>query len=490
MDGVQLPGGTQAGQVEISNQADPIDVRWHFNPTSDQARTFTLQYRVSGTTRVAEDADLVKWYFIPSDHEYEIHSSTLTVHLPDGETMSGPIGLTGADWQVELTDELFTANASNIPANQAALLSLPFPAGSLLSQPPAWQARQIERSRQTGAAFPWAAGLGLVCLLSGSLGLVLVWRNNHPEQAVGFEQGVISRPPDELKPALAGALFSLPIVPLDLAVATLMDLARRGWIRLEQSEKKKGLLGRYRFNVVREQRVADVPLQPFEQTLYDLIFDRLPGHRLAVDSVELAKAIERVQRGLRFFSKEVLEAMSAGQWLDAQRKRKRQIISAAGAGGLLIFLVLFFLSVWMIGSVGEHRAYNGTILMSLAIAGFAISVAASIMAGRWHVLTGNGLEARRQWEGFRDFLKTQIRSNETALQVEWLDAYLPFAVALRFGDRWAGAFKDRGIKPELAWLRAVDDLQAAHVMAYIAASSSSSGGAGGAGGGGGASGAG
>lgn len=491
MDGEKLPQGMQAGQVEISTEGDPVEVRWHFAPTTDQARTFTLKYRVLGSTRIADSADQVKWFVIPSDHEYDILSSTVTIHLPPGQTPADAASLNGANWTANPGDTTLEFTSSNIPADQSALLSMSFARGSLLVQPPAWQQARIERASQTRAAFPWAAGLGLALLIMGGLGLALVWRNNHPEQSTGFEQGVISRPPNELRPAEVGSLFSLPGVPLELAVATLLDLARRGWIRLEQSEKKIGWFSREKFLVVREDSVDDTSLLPHEQTVYDLVFDHRPGKSQVNDAVELTKSIERLQRGLHDFSKNVVDWMTANGWLDADRKQKRQTITILGVIGLVLFMASFLFSVGLIGAEGRNLSFMGTILMGVSIAGIALSLADLIMAGNWHVLTVRGLQAREQWQGFGDYLKSQIRSNESILQEDWLDAYLPDAVAMRFGDKWAKVFQQRGMQPKLAWLRAVDSVQAGDVvgmMAAITATSSGDGGAGG--GGGGASGAG
>lgn len=491
MDGVELPAGTQAGQVEIDAGGDPIDVRWHFEPTSDRARTFRLQYRVLGTTRSAKNADQVKWFVIPADHEYEIRSSTVTVHLPAGKSLSGAAGLTGADWKMKPGEGEFVFTANDIGENQPALLTLPFPSGSLLSQPPAWQAKQLERARQARAAFPWAAGLGLVVLISGLLWLGAFWRKNHPAGQETFARGVITRPPNELSPALAGALLSMPAVPFELAVATLLDLARRGRVRLDQIEKSHGIFSRDRFRVVREETGDDAALQPHEQMIFDLVFGGETDRPAEEKDIELPGAIERLQRGLSHFSKTIIETMLSGRWVDDERREKHHRITAWSAGWMILFILLFLLSLGLISTVGVYRAWIGTLVMGVSIPAFVLSIVGLVMAGNWGVLSGKGLKARDQWQGFAEYLKTQIRSNEAALPEEWLDAYLPYAVALRFGDRWAGAFQERGLRPQLAWLRAAGDLQAGDVLALMTViSSSSSSGGGGGGGGGGASGAG
>jgi hypothetical protein len=44
MDGASLPQGKNAGEVEVSS-GNPIQVTWHFTPTSDATRRFVLTYR-------------------------------------------------------------------------------------------------------------------------------------------------------------------------------------------------------------------------------------------------------------------------------------------------------------------------------------------------------------------------------------------------------------------------------------------------------------
>ena len=65
MDGKVLPQGTGPGQVEIQ-AGDPLQVTWHFAPTSDSTHTFTLVYRVQGAIRQLDDADALIWRAIPA----------------------------------------------------------------------------------------------------------------------------------------------------------------------------------------------------------------------------------------------------------------------------------------------------------------------------------------------------------------------------------------------------------------------------------------
>lgn len=50
MDGIPMPQGTQAGQVEVE-AGEPLKVTWHFPPTSDASRVFVVRYRADGIIR-------------------------------------------------------------------------------------------------------------------------------------------------------------------------------------------------------------------------------------------------------------------------------------------------------------------------------------------------------------------------------------------------------------------------------------------------------
>ena len=89
LDGRILPQGSQAGQVEIDGN-NPIEVTWHFPPTSDSTHTFQLKYRVAGVIRSKQDEDLFWWNALPTDYEYSIESTTVRLTYPSGLQPSGP----------------------------------------------------------------------------------------------------------------------------------------------------------------------------------------------------------------------------------------------------------------------------------------------------------------------------------------------------------------------------------------------------------------
>ncbi len=135
IDGVTLPPGQGAGQVEISGR-DPIKVTWHFAPTSDATPTFVLRYRTLGVVRQERDADLLLWYALPTDYDYRIASSTVRVTFPRTATLLSTPEVRKGQAAVEAGAGQITFSARDLKANSTLLVALRFPSGSLVEAPP------------------------------------------------------------------------------------------------------------------------------------------------------------------------------------------------------------------------------------------------------------------------------------------------------------------------------------------------------------------
>jgi len=70
LDGLPLPVNRETALewVEVED-GDPMNVTWHFQPTTDLTRIYTLTYQVSGVVR-KDGTDTIVWMAIPQDHDY------------------------------------------------------------------------------------------------------------------------------------------------------------------------------------------------------------------------------------------------------------------------------------------------------------------------------------------------------------------------------------------------------------------------------------
>ena len=151
--------------------------------------------------RQVAGADLFWWNALPTDYEYPIASSTVRLTYPVGLQPSGPPEVRRGAAQMAQGDGQVTWIARNIESGTPLTVALPFPAGSLIAAPPEWQAARGFHAAMpgflAGAGALLAAGLAWLWVLSGRA---------TDETVVGAVAASASTLPDDLPPALAGAL--------------------------------------------------------------------------------------------------------------------------------------------------------------------------------------------------------------------------------------------------------------------------------------------
>ncbi len=484
MDGKVLPEGIEPGQVEIRRNRDLYQVTWHFLPTSDALRTFTLTYRVEGNIRRADGLDGLSWRAVPEEHEYEIRASRITINYPPELSPSGDPALDGAPFSLEQAPGQIEFQVLNIPRDTPLIVDVHFPQGSLISQPPAWQSRQVERTRESGAALPYAlaAGGGIFAVILAGLGVFL--RKNRLEFPQTIQPGIVTSPPDDLTPAQAGYLLNRISPTLNHIFAGLLDLTRRGWLRMQEVQGR-GLFKTKDFVITRER--SNGSLQTHEAALIDLLFKTRRGCR---EQVKLSEIGARLSSRLSGYAKELRSELTSQGLILSERVQQRSRLAGLGFALIFLGLVLALIGVISIGIVDSGMVFGGTVLLGLGIGLSTAAFAVWAQSSSWQVLSETGAVRLERWTSYRAYLKDLIQS-DAALREEWLNEYLPYAVAFGLGERWVDAFKKRGLSTALPWVLSASGGHADGVVvaASISASSASGSGAGG-GGGGGASGAG
>ena len=475
VDGRSYPRGSNAGQVEVEPGSD-IRVTWHMEPTANVTRTFVLEYQIFGVVQQAEAADLLRYQSLPDVFEYSIASSTVTVRYPGTAVLQAPPIVTLGQTEMVQNGNSVTFTRQNIGPNESMVFEMAFNKGSLISAPPAWQARQTEQQ----ALAPLWIGVGLVILVAGSIGAFGVWRMHQPQTVKGT--AVIYEPPNDLPPAIAGVLNGYGVKPAwPNALATLFDLAERGILSIEEIEGQKWFQGRD-FSIVQQ----NVPsgLRPHEQGLLDLLFDSKKGRQTAVKLSKLNGVVSGKQ--WKKFSEPLEAEVKAAGYIDKTRQTRRQWVM----GGSIIFLtlgilVLVGIPIGLINNFGPWPV--------------AVAFSFFILFGIW-MIVGNGLtiltdEAKAmadEWQSFHNYLKDVTRKKAAVGGTNMFNRFLPYAASYGLLHQWAKFFQKEGWTELPAYFHAVSRTGSDGMTAFVAmaGSSSSSGGSAAGAAGGGASGAG
>jgi hypothetical protein len=467
MDGRDLQFGKQPGQVEVQ-RGSPVKVRWRFAPRSGTSHTFVLTYIVRGVVKRDANADVLDWIALPTRHDYRIDTSEVVIETPSTLASTPHVEVRRvAEHSIEPADAQVQVVARTIGKNGWIRTRLAFPEGSVIAAAPGWQQRQLRADASaptwwTAAAVVFGAG---VMLLIG-----LRQRYDRPARYSGSP--AFDGPPDNLRPALAGALASNGSISLQHAMATLFELADRGIVTVEEESRR---WGQHRFTIRRNRSAA--PLMPEESALLDLAF---PPSDRSEDGASLTKVRSRIASGIRKYRERVQEELRAKGLLDEDRMRVRKQFLGWGLALMFLALLLIVPSAVM---ADEFGGWPFLVPASVAI----VALGAFINLGSMTPLSNEGVRRADEWRAYSRHLKEVARDRAT-MPSRSPASILPFAVALGLAGQWSKFVKTR---PDAvpSWFRTLTANDSGAFPAFIAVGGAGDhGGAGGGAGAGGAAG--
>jgi len=438
MDGREFQPGSGAGKVEITSER-PLKVTWHFPPTTDATHTFVLVYRVQGAIRKLT-GDTIIWRAIPEEHAYPILRSEITLLYPQSVNLLDAPYL-DRYYNTAMSENIYRLTTTDIDKDTGVTLTAQFEAGSLISSPPYWQARQQQRNDSLLKAMPYGIFSAIACLFLGSLGIYLYALRNQREvlPAISSPTNIL---PNETPPALVGKLlgqgFFFP--------ATLFDLARRGVVELQETSDSQ----KQHPSFVLEYKVHDSPLRPHEHTLLDALYKgdenriEVPdiGMSLVCHAKELDTSLEK-------------EFLLTG-WIDSQRKSQKSRLTMFWTVVLLlsvtISVVTAILSTRLLDSTSSFLTL-AVIFFGISSSGTILSIIGSIYTGFFSILTQTGEEQVAHWKNFQNYLKRITKGKETELHPGLFDLYLPYAIVLGMGQKWISYFQKLGGVSIPNWLK-------------------------------------
>ncbi len=468
MDSEQMPLGTQAGQAEVTG-SDPLKVKWHFAPTSDATHEFVVRYRVAGVVRQL-DADTIRWRAIPQEHAYPIDRSSVTITYP---ASANPIEPPTLDREFESTPvpNGYRLTTTNIPDDQAVILTARFGAGTAAETSPQWQIQQQRTAAAGARAFPIGLVAAVVTLLIGGLGLFAHARAQRREP-INPNFMPITTLPDDASPALAAKLTQ----HAQGFMGTLFDLAQRGVLEIHEGKSRWRAK---KFTL--ELKNTTAPLSAAEQGLLAAIF------KLGETTVDMSQIATRLGSKHKLFDEPLEQELIDRGWLDPDRKRQRSTLGVIG-----FVLLLMSMGIFLLGVVGHSAALaNGdtaqatlwAIAIGSAASGFILSIAVMLYAVTFSPLTPEGEAEAARWKNFAKYLKQASKDQQSDLSSDTFERYLAFAAAFGLGGAWAKHFQRAGGTPLPVWFHAMPGSDGDFGGIVAAMSASDSAGASAAGGG-------
>jgi uncharacterized membrane protein YgcG len=420
----------------VTDTDDGRSIRYFFTqPITDGTGEFTLVYTVIGALRVYADGDQLWWTVVPPDHPFPITRASITVHLPsDYAPREGVdrISVYDAAGEINVSGSIITATTTGIlDVNQAFSLRIQYPHDSDAREA-AWQdsydtstVRDEPETTVNSALNVGSLAVSLVIGVGGSLLAFVMWFTRGRAPKAPFVPAHLTEPPSNLPPAIAGLVVDGK-AQFRHVLAMLIDLARRGYVVIEESAPET-------FNL-RATGKPTSTLRDFEQIFLESVFERMTVREL--DSLSN-----------RFYDKlpviyGLLDHLMVKHKLRQPNSKVGKFLGIGIGVGLIavgvadLFLVPNNLPAW-----------TDPVVYALIVVGIVLVVVTLL----WSDMTQSGVAQRAKWKAFKEYLTRLEKYGSVNAAVQHFDDYLPFAIALGVDKVWISRFNGKHNLPALEW---------------------------------------
>ena len=461
---------------------------------------YTISYTFHGAlNRFAEHDEL--WWNVTGDRwDTEIASVTAQVSAPaEPSDLRCFEGRTGSDTPCgEATsrggDAVFSGGPLAPGEQLDVVVELPRDAVDV-AEPDLEPASALARTFSTA---PSRVAAGVFVSLLGLAGLLWLYRRGRDADAPAGAGGVEYRPPLGLRPAQLRTLLTQRVDETSLS-ATLVDLAVRGHLRIEEVEPE-GTFSRFRssdWRLVRTVNPED-PLRAHEKHVLaglfgsatlrlegeapdDLDTDRTIGadtaeqERLDADGERsggvdvpagaagaLAGVLQRALPAEEGHGRTSVLLSTLGQGAFAPTARKvdevleRDVVRRgyfvrrpSTVRGIARGVTLAITIAGIVGLIATAATFSD---WGLAVAPLIVIGLAGLLLARWAPRrTAKGAEVNARAKGFREFIETaEADRMDFAEREQIFAAYLPYAMAFDCVDRWTERFAALGVAAPVA----------------------------------------
>jgi hypothetical protein len=409
------------GTVCVTQTKSDYSINYYFTQTvqSGQQRQIRLQYTVSGALRSYSGGDQLYWVAVPGGRDFPVLASTVTVVMPPDRPPQVVTSYPDT-WQQTINGNTITWQSPGSLGNNGSVeVRVQYPHDPRMAKP-SWQAgydrEQSYKENFQPIVSLLLAALTVLLTLGGILFIVLRYlRHGRDPQVLAVPEYVTEPPSDEM-PGIVGLLIDEKADMQDI-LATLVDLARRGYFVIEQTDKG-GVMGMFastEFEFHRTDKPA-TDLKGFEETLLKGLF---PGGKKDTSLSDLRA---------KFY--QYIPAIKQQMYTDVVRKdyfkrspeTTRNLWVFGGIGVAVLAAALFW---------GALQVTVVSPLIILPPIGLGIVGAVAAVFGVYMpAKTLKGAQEAARWRAFRQYLEHIGKYTDLKEAASQFEKYLPYAVAL------------------------------------------------------------
>ena len=407
--------------------------------------TYVISYRVSQViTTPGENAELY-WNVTGSDWPVPILSAVANVYAPDGSVLNSTCftGYLGSNAQnCTATSDLASATftSKNINPQEGFTIAVALNK-SAFNFPPLSQKLILLILDNWLYLVPFlvfAIIFRLYLLKGRDKKFIDIFNEKLGEETVPFLEklnaiSVVVNPPKDLSPGEVGTLIDERAHLRDIT-ATVIDMARRGFITVVE-EPKKGLFGKSKI-VLEYNKKDEGELKSYEVSILDMLFTEKRNIPAVISKLHL-NAYERLKEA----EKNLYEDLTSNGYFEGRPDDVRNKYLAIG-------IITIFASFFLGGFISPFIASPASFFFAFITSGLIITIFSFFMPAR----TAKGRRALAEIVGFKEVLNLGSWRTKVYEKHNFFEEVLPYAIAFGITEKFIQAFKDADIK-NLSWYK-------------------------------------
>lgn len=428
----------ETGTFSVSESDNAFIIKWHYS-AENTSKTFTISYILDGALSIGPEFTAFFWNYLASGREKSTDSFDLSFRLPGYVSQDSLYIFTRSkadDFSFDYLPNGYDASGMDISSRHSARIRTLFPtslfdAGSISITAPDLTLESVldneeEYRQEQQAAAEWEEFIKsitleatiILCLLS-ILIFILIYRKygtRHSTSSLSTRETLVI--PDQQAPAIIGRLMTSQQTSSNHLVATLFNLARRGWFTISEEENKdNGWFSsdesKFRVKMPGSDNEPDDSLLEHESMIIDFAKKRIAGGDDAFD--ELFKGTESdVSKWYRKWQKQVKQEFEEKKWFD-----KKSYVGVT---------INFLLQTLLVIASVVLLVNGGPLAVATLVCSLLLTIASFFIIRR----TPDGQETHHRWKAYIDGLKN---TDERTIRMEILDRHFIYATAFHLGKK-------------------------------------------------------
>jgi len=386
--------GSNSTTYSFTNAQEKITYVFTETLNGGDTRNVNITYTVHGALRSYAGGDQLYWGALATDRNFDVQASRITVQLPPG--LTADTIATYPAWSQE-TGAAAGTLVFDSPGDQGSSNSvevrIQYPHNPAMHAP-GWQSF-YDTIRNLNPVLTLIALVVSMLLLVGGILFAILRLTAHQR---GLRSIVVpeylTEPPSDLAPGVADALIHLSTQTRDV-LGTLLDLARRGYLVIEQGNKSGG------FVLHRTDKPVDSEMAVYERLMLDNMFRTGETRSLSDLGQKFYTTTEQIQPQL------ITTLLQKGYI----KKRPGAVRLGWYGLGMLCFLVFGAAAVAtsLLLALGLGLSPAITILPALVF--LMLTVFYFVVAGMMPSRTPEGEQESAKWKAFKHYLENLKRYN-------------------------------------------------------------------------------